>query len=74
MTTKYTALIFIEIYLLPILKEIALHLAHKRKEEDLELYFVQQGLRESVGIRKVGHKYVKLATQIIFLAAAIKPY
>jgi hypothetical protein len=74
LTAKYAALTFLELYLLPILGDIALYCAHRRKEEDLELYFIERGYRDSIGIRKISNKFVKFTVQIIFLAATIKPY
>lgn len=72
-TARYAALTLIEIYLLPILTEIATNMANRRRDEDLEDYFVEKGYRDSLGVRKLGTKFVKLAMQIIFVAAAVRP-
>lgn len=73
LTARYAALTLVELYLLPILTEIATNMANRRRDEDLEDYFVERGYRDSLGVRKLGTKFVKLAMQIIFVAAAVRP-
>ena len=60
-TSSTLAIELIEIYILPILTDIALHYAHKRTEKDLEDYFIERGFRNSSGIRKLGKTFVQLA-------------
>lgn len=73
LTARYAALTLVELYLLPLLTEIATNLANRRRDEDLEDYFVERGYRDSLGVRKLGTKFVKLAMQIIFVSAAVRP-
>lgn len=73
LTARYAALTLAELFLLPLLTEIAANLANRRRDEDLEDYFVERGYRDTVGVRKLGQKFVKLAMQIIFVGAAIRP-
>jgi hypothetical protein len=35
---------------------------------------VEKGFRDSIGIRKVGRRYVLLAVDILFGAAAVRPH
>lgn len=42
-TTEYVPLILIEVYLLPIILEVALYRVQKRSEEGLTMYFIERG-------------------------------
>lgn len=49
-----------EIYILPLLRNVAIVDMTKRSDEDLERYFVDLGFRENASVRLMGRKYVAL--------------
>lgn len=67
-------MLFLEIYLYPLLADIAQSLPNRRSDKELEVYFIERGYRESAAIRKLSHKFVLKAGELVLLAASIKPY
>jgi len=73
-TGEYTPIMLIEVYLLPIVFEIAAYRIQKRSEEGLTLYFIERGYDATKEMKRIGFNYVLLAIEFIFMAALIKPY
>lgn len=63
----------IEAFILPQLQEIALYQADKRTYPKTSQYFKDKGYPQSTpNIEQLGHNYVTMATNLVFLAAGIK--
>lgn len=74
-TGEYVPIVLIEIYLLPLIFEIALYRIQKRSEEGLTLYFTEKGGFDSTKeMKRMGFNYVLLAIEFIFMSAQVKPF
>ena len=74
-TCEYTAVILIEIYILPIIFDIAAFKATKKSEEGLTLYFIEKGrCQPTKEFKRIGFNYVLLAVEFIFACSRIKMY
>jgi hypothetical protein len=73
-TGEYLPITLVEIYLLPIIFEIASYRIQKRSEEGLTLYFIEKGYDSTKEMKRIGFNYVLLAIEFIFMSALVKPY
>ena len=74
-TGEYVPIVLIEIYLLPIIFDIAFYRIQKRSEEGLTLYFTEKGGFDATKeVKRIGFNYVLLAIEFIFMSAQVKPF
>lgn len=74
-TGEYVSIVLIEIYLLPIIFDIAFYRIQKRSEEGLTLYFTEKGGFDATKENKrIGFNYVLLAIEFVFMSAQVKPF
>ena len=74
-TGEYVPIVLIEIYLLPIIFDIAFYRIQKRSEEGLTLYFTEKGGFDATKENKrIGFNYVLLAIEFVFMSAQVKPF
>jgi hypothetical protein len=64
----------IEAFLLPTIQDAALYQADKRTYAKTSQFFRDRGYPASTpSIEQLSHNYVTMATDLVFLAAAVKP-
>lgn len=74
-TGEYVPIVLIEIYLIPIIFEIASYRILKRSEEGLTLYFIEKGgFDPTKEVKRIGFNFVLLAIEFIFMSAQVKPF
>ena len=74
-TTEYVPVVLIEVFLLPIVLEVATFRLQKRSEEGLALYFMEKGGFDGTKENKrIGFNFVLLAIEFIAMAALVKPF
>jgi hypothetical protein len=74
-TAEYVPLVLIEVYLLPIILDVALYRVQKRSEEGLTLYFTERGGYEATKeMKRMGFNFVLLAIEFVFMSAQVRPF
>lgn len=73
-TCQYPVVLLAEVYLLPHLRKIASYQLHATEKQRGLDYFLAQGYPKGPEIKKLGYNYVRLASEIITMMAAVKPY
>ena len=71
-TGEYLAVNLIEVYILPVVLEVAAYRALKRSEEGLTLYFIEKGYESTKEMKRIGFNYALLAIELAFMAARVK--
>lgn len=64
----------IEIYLLPMIYDIAAYRIQKRSEEGLTQYFIDKGFDATKEMKRIGFNFVLLAVEFIFMTGLVKTY
>jgi hypothetical protein len=74
-TCEYAIVELSEAFLLPVLQEAALYHADKRTYAKTAQFFREKGYPASTpSIDQLSHNFVTMATDLIFLGAAVKPH
>jgi hypothetical protein len=73
-TAEHPVLQMLEAFILPVVSEIALFNSDKRDYSKTSQYFKQKGYPGTTpNIEQLSHNYILLATDFVFVGAAIKP-
>jgi hypothetical protein len=74
-TCEYAIVELTEAFLLPVLQEAALYHCEKRTYAKTAQFFRDKGYPPSTpSIDQLSHNFVSMATDLVFLAAAVKPH
>ena len=72
-TCEYAIVELAEAFLLPTIQEVALYQADKRNYAKTSQFFKDKGYPQSTpNIEQLSHNYVTMATNLVFLGAAVK--
>jgi hypothetical protein len=73
-TCELPITLLVEVYFLPHIRKIATYQLHETEKHRGLDFFIVQGHSKALDIKKLGYNYVRLATEMVTIMSAVKPF